>query len=64
MRKEGGEVGMSNGRDGTKERREHSDGVSVEWGLRDKADITLTIAHPWSLWNGLNWQLQVGFAQV
>ena len=52
------------GRDGTTERRAHSDGVSVEWGLRDKVDITHPIAHPWSLWNGLNWQLQVGFAQV
>ena len=41
----------------------HSDGASVEWELRDKTDITHTIAHPWSLWNGLKWQLQVGFAQ-
>ena len=24
---------------------------------------TQTIAHPWSLWNGFNWQLQVRFAQ-
>ena len=30
------------GRDGTTERRAHSDGVSVEWGLRDKVDITHT----------------------
>ena len=52
------------GRDGTTERRAHSDGASVEWGLRDNADITRLIAHPWSLWNGFNWQLQVGFPQV
>ena len=45
------------------EMRAHSDGASVEWELRDKADITLTIAHSWSLWKGLNWQLPVGFAQ-
>ena len=38
----------------------HSDGASVEWELRDKRDIAHTIAHPWSLWNGLKWQLQVG----
>ena len=38
------------------EMRAHSDGASVEWELRDKADITLTIAHPCSLWNWLNWQ--------
>ena len=37
--------------------------LRVEWELRDKTDITHTIAHPWSLWNGLKWQLQVGFAQ-
>ena len=51
------------GRNGITGMRAHSDGASVEWELRDKADITHTIAHLWSLWNRLNWQLQVGFAQ-
>ena len=41
----------------------HSDGASAEWELRDKTDTAHTIAHPWSSWNGFNWQLWVGFAQ-
>ena len=63
MRKEGGEVGMSNGKGWDDRRRAHSDGASIAWEIRDKTDITLTIAHPWSSWNGFNWQLRVGFAQ-
>ena len=50
------------GRDGTTEGG-HSDGASIAREVRDKSDITHTIAHPWSSWNGFNWQLQVGFAQ-
>ena len=63
MRNEEGEVGMSNGEGWDDRRRAHSDGASAEWELRDKTDTAHIIAHPRSLWNGLNWQLQVGFAQ-
>ena len=63
MRKEGGKVRMSNGLGWDARGRAHSDGASVEWELRDKTDTAHTIAHPWSSWNGFNWQLQVGFAQ-
>ena len=42
MRKERGEVGMSNGEGWDDRRRAHSDGASVEWELRDKTDITHT----------------------
>ena len=45
------------------QKRAHSDGASAEWELRDKTDTAHTIAHPWSSWNGFNWQLRVGFAQ-
>ena len=40
MRKEGGEVGMSNGEGWDDRRRAHSDGASIAWEIRDKTDIT------------------------
>ena len=52
MRKERGEVGMSNGEGWDDRRRAHSDGASVEWGLGTKQT---SHTHYWSSMVFVEW---------
>ena len=48
MRKEGEKLKKRIG-EGWDDKGGHSAGANEEWELRNKTDITHTIAHPWSL---------------